>query len=206
MIKSAILGLVLLFGLTLLGGVLTDNQTKVIHEVGNEVLDRLALEETTEDIADEIGNVDVAPDTQKENSTVTYEVVRVIDGDTIVISKLGINETIRLIGVDTPETVHPSKPVQCFGKEASQKTKDWLEGEKVYLEIDETQGERDKYGRLLAYVYRADGLFINLELIMQGYAYEYTYNLPYKYQLKFKESEQFARTNGVGLWAESACQ
>ncbi|OGG41600.1 hypothetical protein A2837_00200 [Candidatus Kaiserbacteria bacterium RIFCSPHIGHO2_01_FULL_46_22] len=141
----------------------------------------------------------------QESLTDSYEVLKVIDGDTIVVNKNGISETIRMIGVDTPETVHPSKAVQCFGVEASSQTKSWLVGQSVRLEIDSSQGERDKYGRMLAYVFRADGLFINQELIAKGFAYEYTYNLPYKYQAEFKAAEEKARTDKQGLWAESAC-
>lgn len=136
---------------------------------------------------------------------VLYPVVRVIDGDTIVIEKDGVNETVRLIGIDTPETVHPSKPVQCFGKEASDQTRAWLQGENVYIEIDSQEGTRDKYGRMLGYVLRADGYFINLELIRQGFAYEYTYNLPYQYQAEFMEAEKKAKEGERGLWADGVC-
>lgn len=134
-----------------------------------------------------------------------YDVVKVVDGDTIVISKDGVDATVRMIGVDTPETVHPSKPVQCFGAEASKKTKEWLEGESVYLKVDPTQGERDKYGRLLGYVFRDDGLFINRSLISEGFAFEYTYNLPYEYQAEFQAAEDTARLEKRGLWADEAC-
>lgn len=135
----------------------------------------------------------------------SYKVLKVIDGDTIVIDKDGTSETIRMIGVDTPETVHPSKAVQCFGVEASNQTKTWLTGQLVKLEVDSSQGERDKYGRLLAYVFRTDNLFVNQKLIDEGFAYEYTYNLPYKYQAEFKTAEVEARTNKRGLWALDAC-
>lgn len=105
----------------------------------------------------------------------------------------GTRETIRLIGIDTPETVDPRKPVQCFGGEASNKAKELLSGKKVRIEKDSTQGDRDKYGRLLTYIYREDGLFFNKYMIEQGYAYEYTYDTPYKYQAEFKEAEKYAR-------------
>ncbi len=144
-------------------------------------------------------------DVVKAGLTSNYKVLKVVDGDTIVISRDGLEETIRMIGVDTPETVHPSKAVQCFGAEASARTKEWLSGSEVALEFDPSQGERDKYGRLLAYVFRSDGLFVNKELIAQGFAYEYTYNLPYKYQSDFKKAEEAARTGGTGLWSSAAC-
>jgi len=114
----------------------------------------------------------------------------VVDGDTIKIETLG---TLRLIGIDTPEIVDPRKPVQCFALEASNKAKELLNGAQVYLEFDPTQGRLDKYGRTLAYVYRSDGLFFNKEMIAQGYAFEYTYNTPYKYQGTFKSVEDTAR-------------
>lgn len=153
-------------------------------------------------------SVNLSPEVQSEPEiklTSTYKVVKVVDGDTIVIDRDGLEETIRMIGVDTPETVHPSKAVQCFGAEASLRTKEWLSGSEVALEFDPSQGERDKYGRLLAYVFRSDGLFVNKELIAQGFAYEYTYNLPYKYQSDFKAAEDAARGGGTGLWSSAAC-
>lgn len=129
-------------------------------------------------------------------------VVRVIDGDTIVIND-GNNVTVRLIGIDTPETVHPSKPVQEYGKEASLFTKNLLKGEKVYLVVDLQQGKTDKYDRTLGYVYRfPDGLFVNAEIIRQGYGHAYT-KYPFKYMEQFRQLERFAREAEKGLWAET---
>ena len=134
-----------------------------------------------------------------------YLVTKVVDGDTITVSINGKSETLRLIGIDTPETVDPRKPVQCFGKEASNKAKELLSGRKVRIEKDPTQGERDKYDRLLAYVYRDDGLFYNKHMIEQGYAHEYTYRLPYKYQTEFKLAQKSAQDNLSGLWSPNTC-
>jgi micrococcal nuclease len=134
-----------------------------------------------------------------------YSVTEVVDGDTIKINMSGIVTTLRLIGLDTPETLDPRKPVQCFGKEASNKAKELLSGKKVRIEKDSTQGELDKYGRTLAYVYREDGLFYNKYMIEQGYAHEYTYNTPYKYQADFKAAEKSARENQRGLWSPNTC-
>ena len=134
-----------------------------------------------------------------------YSVINVVDGDTIKINMNGTTETLRLIGIDTPETVDPRKPVQCFGKEASNKAKELLSGQKIRIEKDLIQGERDKYDRLLAYIYREDGLFYNKYIIEQGYAHEYTYNLPYKYQAEFKVAEKYARENQLGLWSPTTC-
>src|SRR5690606_13467423 len=94
-------------------------------------------------------------------------VVSIVDGDTIKIDWNGKTESIRLIGVDTPETVHPNKPVQEYGKEASDFTKAQLTGETVFVEVDIEQ--RDRYGRLLGYVYTEDGTMFNARLIAEGY-------------------------------------
>lgn len=129
-----------------------------------------------------------------------YLCTRVIDGDTIVVAIEDKQEKVRLIGVDTPETVHPSKPVQYFGKEASEFTKKTVEGKRVRLEYD--WQKRDKYGRLLAYVYLEDGTFINAEIIKQGYGFAYT-KYPFKYLEDFRKYERDARNNNRGLWKET---
>ena len=133
-----------------------------------------------------------------------YLISRVIDGDTFVIDANGENVTVRMLGMDTPETVDPRKPVQCFGKEASDKTKSLLIGHSVTLQTDKTQSVIDKYGRLLAYVYRDDGLFINQYLLENGYAHEYTYYIPYTKQKEFKKLEKTASKTKAGLWG-SVC-
>ena len=130
-------------------------------------------------------------------------VSRVVDGDTIVVTENGEEKKVRLIGVDTPETVDPRKPVECFGKEASDKTTEYLLGKAVVLEPDLSQGDVDKYGRLLRYVFLENGFHVNLALIADGYAYEYTYDLPYKYQADFKEAEKGAKERRLGLWGDS---
>lgn len=100
-----------------------------------------------------------------------YKIVKVVDGDTIDVNIDGKTERIRMIGVNTPETVDPRKPVECFGREASDKAKEWLSGQEIRLESDTTQTDRDKYNRLLRYAWRKDGLFYNLEIIKRGFAY-----------------------------------
>src|SRR3972149_8212999 len=124
---------------------------------------------------------------------------RVIDGDTIVVETAGKHEKVRLIGVDTPETVHPSKPVEYFGKEASEFTRKKVEGKRVRLEYD--WQSRDKYRRLLAYVYIEDGTFLNAEIIRQGYGFAYT-RFPFKYLKDFRQYEREARGNNRGLWGK----
>jgi micrococcal nuclease len=135
-----------------------------------------------------------------------FVVDRVIDGDTIVVLMNGEDETVRLLGMDTPETVDPRKPVQCFGPEASAETKSLLDGREVSLQNDPTQSDRDKYGRLLRYVFRDDGLFVDEFLVQQGFAREYTYfGVPYKYQTIFRTDQAAAKSAGLGLWATSTC-
>ncbi|MDO8604569.1 MAG: thermonuclease family protein [bacterium] len=138
------------------------------------------------------------------NATLPF-VTRIIDGDTVVIMIEGIPEKVRLIGVDTPETVDPRKTVQCFGKEASAFTRSLLENKNVELKAGPTQGDRDKYGRLLRYVYLLDGTLVNKEIIARGYGHEYTYRLPYQHQTDFRNAERSARESQKGLWANNAC-
>jgi micrococcal nuclease len=121
-------------------------------------------------------------------------VMKVIDGDTVALSN---GKTVRLIGVDTPETVHPTKPVQHFGKEASAFTKRLVEGKTVRLEYD--QQHTDKYDRTLAYVYLMDGRMVNAEIIQQGYGFAYV-KYPFKYMEEFRSYEREAREAGRGLW------
>jgi len=141
----------------------------------------------------------------KRTSSDIYTVTRIIDGDTIKINDNNKIKTIRLIGIDTPETVQPGKPVQCFGSEASNKLKEVIGGRMVYLKSDQTQDDKDKYSRLLRYVYRDDGLFINKWMIENGYAYEFTYQIPYKYQNEFKTAQNNAKINKLGLWQNGVC-
>lgn len=136
----------------------------------------------------------------------TLPVTEVYDGDTIAVRLNGQIEKIRLIGVDTPETKDPRKPVQCFGREAAEWTKQTLRGRSVKIETDPSQGERDKYGRMLAYVWRDDGLFVNYTLIESGYAHEYTYaGVAYRYQADFRRAEIEAEAGEHGLWAPATC-
>ncbi|MEN9551735.1 MAG: hypothetical protein RI935_112 [Candidatus Parcubacteria bacterium] len=134
-----------------------------------------------------------------------FDVVRAVDGDTIIINMEGKNESVRLLGINTPESVDPRRPVECFGKEASTRMEEIAEGKKVRLEYDESQGYRDAYDRLLAYVYLEDEQMINRKMIMEGYAYEYTYLTPYLFQKEFRDAQKFAKSQNRGLWNESAC-
>lgn len=122
------------------------------------------------------------------------KVTKVIDGDTIEIEG---GYHVRYIGIDTPETVHPSQPVECFGKEASNKNKELVEGKMVRLERDIT--ELDRYGRLLRYIW-IDNTLVNEVLVQEGYANSYTYPPDVKYQERFVQAERIARENNRGLW------
>jgi len=146
-------------------------------------------------------SINNAPDIPKPDlSGPTYKVTNIIDGDTVVLSIDGKETTVRLIGVDTPETLDPRKPVEVYGKEAAHFTTNLLKGEEVY--IDQEPGNTvDKYGRSLYYLYRVpDGLFVNLEIVRQGYGHAYT-TYPFRYMDLFTYYEQRARDNGKGLWS-----
>jgi micrococcal nuclease len=133
-------------------------------------------------------------------------VVRVIDGDTLVIQGVDQKDVrVRLLGIDTPESVHPTKPVECFGKEASQFLKEMVEGKRVRLLSDVSQDATDRYGRVLAYVFLEDGTHVNEQLLQQGYAYEYMYRDAYTYRDVFVEAERDAKDVGRGLWAPGMC-
>jgi len=134
-----------------------------------------------------------------------YQVVDVVDGDTIKVNINNETKTLRLIGLDTPETLDPRKPVQCFGQEASQKAKELLLGKEVRLEVDSTQENIDKYGRLLRYVWLDDGTLYNEKMIKDGYAHEYTYEVAYKYQVQFKAAQKEAQDNKRGFWSLNTC-
>lgn len=133
-----------------------------------------------------------------------YQVIKVVDGDTIEVYVDGKIEKVRMIGINTPETVDPRRPVQCFGKEASNKLKEILQDKIVKLEIDETQDYYDKYNRALRYVF-LDNENINKKMISEGYAFEYTYKKPYKFQKEFKDAEKAAQEKNIGLWNDEVC-
>ena len=123
-----------------------------------------------------------------------YKVKRVIDGDTLLLIN---GERVRLIGVDTPETKHPQKPVEYFGREAYLFTRQMVDGKEARLEFERQR--RDRYGRLLAYVYLLDGTFLNAEIIKQGFGFAYT-RFPFKHMEEFRRHEREARENRRGMW------
>jgi micrococcal nuclease len=180
----------------------TRNTTKTDTHTTTEVSD--ISEEVPADIeASQISpTLSEATEVKEESEEESYEVLRVVDGDTIDVLIHGVIERVRFIGIDTPESVDPRRPVECFGAEASKRTKELLLGTYVLLEDDPSQGNRDTHGRLLRYVFTESGENVGHKLIEEGYAHEYTYNLPYKYQRLFREAENDARLHERGLWGE----
>jgi endonuclease YncB( thermonuclease family) len=133
-------------------------------------------------------------------------VTRVVDGDTLDIAlDNGPIERVRLIGIDTPETVDPRKPVQCFGQEASAHAKELLDRQTVSIEMDPSQGDRDRYGRLLAYIWLQDGRDFGEAMIADGFAHEYTYSLPYAHRDAYRAAQDSAISAQVGLWSPATC-
>jgi micrococcal nuclease len=131
------------------------------------------------------------------------EVVRVVDGDTIVVRVEGREERVRYIGIDTPESVQPDMPVECFGREASRENERLVEGRTVYLEKDVS--DTDRFGRLLRYVHVDDPrsgerLFVNLELVRRGYGGAVTFPPDVRHERDFRAAEREAREAGRGLW------
>jgi len=129
-------------------------------------------------------------------------VTQVVDGDTIRVGRGWRNTTVLLLGVDAPETVHPDKPMEFFGPEASEFTKKTLKGKKVHLEF-ESLNQMDKYGRLLGYVFLSDGSLFNAELIKRGYASVIAPSYS-RYYNEFLKYEQEARAAGRGIWTTKA--
>lgn len=136
-------------------------------------------------------------------------VVHVVDGDTISVLIDGTDKEakVRLIGVNTPETVDPRRPVECFGKEASAHVKGLLTSARVLLEADPEADEIDKYGRLLRYVYTKDGHNVDADLIQDGYGFAYTsFPMTDTVRAEFLALEREARDAERGLWSPDACR
>jgi len=129
-----------------------------------------------------------------------YTVTYVVDGDTIKVDIDEIVETVRLIGIDAPEL-----PNNCFAQEAKTKAQSFLSGQQVKLEADKSQDNRDRYGRLLRYVILEDGTNFNQLMVAKGYAREFTFITPYKFQSEFKKAQATAKKNKLGLWLPNIC-
>jgi len=134
-------------------------------------------------------------------------VTHVVDGDTVDLTHNRRTLRVRLIGIDSPETVHPFQPVECFGPEATAFADRRLLGDHVTLEFDPTQGRVDYYGRTLAYIWQGRGRhprLFNEVAVRLGYAEEYTYDAPYAWQRRLQRAEISAASQGRGLWG--ACR
>lgn len=140
-----------------------------------------------------------AADTAVQTQPGQYTVTRFSDGDTITVDMNGTPETIRFIGVDTPETHDPRKLVQCYGPAASAFTKNVIGKQQVRLTADSQSTNRDRYDRLLRYVYLPDGTLLNERLIREGYGFYYPY-FPFDKSKQFEEAQKIAQDAGKGLW------
>ncbi|MCM0639517.1 thermonuclease family protein [Cellulomonas wangsupingiae] len=134
-----------------------------------------------------------------------FAVVRVVDGDTLIVARPEGETRVRVIGIDTPESVAPDQPVECFGPEAAQRAEQLLAGTSVMLRGDPTQDRTDKYGRELDYVWLPDGRLFNHVMLVEGYALEYTFAAPYAYQSEFRAAEGQAAQGEAGLWSPATC-
>ena len=131
-----------------------------------------------------------------------YSINHFVDGDTIAVNMNGSVETVRMIGVDTPETHKPNTPVQCYGPQAADYTKQFIGANNVRLQADPQDTNRDRYNRLLRYVYIPDGTMVEEALIKNGYGFAYT-QFPFEKSDQFTALEQTAKSQHLGLW--SAC-
>jgi micrococcal nuclease len=135
-------------------------------------------------------------------------ITRVVDGDTFeaLIDGQQDVQKVRMLGINTPETVDPRKPVECYGKEASNQLKSLMEGKRVRLEADPQADERDRYDRLLRNVILEDGTDVNARMVRDGFAYAYlSFPLDKQRKQELKTLQELARASGSGLWAASAC-
>jgi micrococcal nuclease len=182
---KVLLGVFLLF---VFGATLTPSETKSEPEVIEVVANAEDSSEST------------------EPEIIYYEVTSVTDGDTIKVLINDKTETIRLVNMNTPETVDPRRPVECMGKEASERMSQLVTSKKISLEIDETQTDRDRYDRLLRFVFLEDGTDVGLEMIRQGYAESSPYgNSPHKYLEEYKAAQSLAQEQKIGLWNPEIC-
>jgi len=151
-----------------------------------------------------------SPTPNPSPSPVSYPVERVVDGDTVRITRDGKSVPLRLIGGDTPETVHPTQPVECYGPEASAEAKELLEGQRVQVVYDPTQGTPtgdgryvDYFDRELVYLTLPDGRDYMEHMISEGFAAEYRYRSDYQRMDTYRAAQKQAKEAGAGLW--SAC-
>lgn len=131
-----------------------------------------------------------------------HKVTAVVDGDTVKASIDGKEQTIRIIGINAPESTSTK---DCYGDESTSKAKEFLTGKWIKIESDKTQDNTDKYQRLLRYVYFDQATDFGKRMIQEGYAYEYTYAKPYKKQAVYRTTQEEAKTKSLGLWSKNTC-
>ena len=187
----------------------SENLSKETGPIQSDVIETDKVEENEQntDQADNNPGVKEGNPTSSETAEETNDapantipalITRIVDGDTFDAIIDGKEERVRLILVDTPETVHPSKPVEPFGPEASEFAKQMLEGKEVHLELDVS--ERDRYGRVLAYVWIGDRMF-NEMLLEKGLARVAVFPPNVKYVDRFRQIEKEAQRKGIGIWS-----
>lgn len=170
-----------------------------------------AIDEHAQPVSSEVptsSQASSAVTTTAVGKTANASVEKVVDGDTIE-AKLDSEDKIykiRFLGINTPETVDPRRPVECFGKEASNKMKELLTGKRIRLEADPQADERDKYGRLLRNVFLEDGTDVNAYMVREGYAYAYlSFPLDAKRKKELKKLQEDAKMAQRGLWNPESC-
>jgi len=184
----------------------------ILSHIRNKAVTKTATKTITPLFISSGANVLIQPITKPQTQTTPqqqtsaqgfYQVAEVVDGDTIRVIVDGKVEPVRLLAIDTPETKDPRKAVQCFGQAASNKMNELVSGKSVRLERDTTQPDRDKYKRLLRYVYLQDGTDAGAQMIKQGYAFAYT-RFPSDKLDEYRGYEKQARETNQGLWG--SCQ
>ncbi len=155
-------------------------------------------------VATQSGWLKTATKTVQQNDPGLYTIAHYVDGDTIAVNMNGSVETIRFIGVDTPETHKPNTPVQCYGPQAAAHTKDVISKfGKVRLQADPLDTNRDRYGRLLRYIYLPDGTLLDEQIIKQGYGFAYL-SFPFSMKQQFADDQVAAQAAKLGVWG--TCQ
>ena len=154
-------------------------------------------------VATQSGWLDKPVQKAQQNQPGLYPIAHFVDGDTIAVDMDGQVETVRFIGIDTPETHKPNTPVQCYGPEAAAYTKSLIGSSSVRLQADNLDTNRDRYGRLLRYVYLPDGTLVENKLVSQGYAFAYT-QFPFEKKQQFTDDQAQAKAAAKGLWG--TCQ
>lgn len=151
-------------------------------------------------IAGQAGWLDQAGKMAQQDQPGLYSINHFIDGDTIAVNMNGKSETVRLVGIDTPETHKPNTPVQCYGPAAATYTKNTIGDKRVRLASDSLSTDRDRYGRLLRYVYLPDGTLLNERLVRNGYAFYYPYFPFVNGSKQFVMDQEAAMETHKGIW------